>query len=185
MIVLGLDLATVTGWSRFRIQQHRAPVLLDAGLIDCRIKLDKDPPGKRFQHLWVGLDGLIESAYPSVIYYEAPVGGPFAGGPAMMVSIGMVAIVQQWSFANGAVCHPAAAGTVKKHATGNGQLTKTTKMEMVDAALRQFGKRYLPRRTPTDRQPWAYDDNVADAMWVGHYGACLEAHFSYDAPDRG
>jgi hypothetical protein len=186
IVILGLDLATVTGWSVFTSHRGKPPGLLATGIIDCSIKPGKDPAGRRFQLLWDGLGNICESlsAVPNVIYYERAVGGPAAGGPAAMVALGMSALVEQWAYTSGMTAHSVSAGTVKKHATGNGQLTKTTKMEMVEAALRRFGKRHLPRRTPTLREPWEYDDNVADAMWIGHYGACLESRYEY-VPDRG
>ena len=186
MIVLGLDLATVTGWAVFSCRREQEPRLIRAGLIDCSIRPGKDPVGRRFQLLWDGLGNMCEAlpAIPNVVYYERAVGGPAAGGPAAAIALGMSALVEQWAYTSGMDAHPVAAGTVKKHATGNGQLTKTTKLEMVSAAVHRFGTRHLPKREPTPKKPWAYDDNVADAMWIAHFGACRETGYAWTPDSR-
>ena len=181
MIILGLDLATHTGWSMFEARYFEKPRLIEAGFVDCSIRtrptvtIPADPPGKRFHILAAKVKELCNQGRGvNVIYYERAVGGPAAGGAAAMIAIGMSCIVETLAFGRGLTCHSVATGTLKKHATGDGG-PKTGKQQMIEAALHMPGwKAYMPSRLPTLSQPWKYDDNVVDALWVGHFGACAE-----------
>lgn len=169
MNILALDTATRTGWA-INVNGKRAY----SGVWDATPS-KRDHPGWRFHAFRSVLADHIRANKIDLISYEAIVGGIKAGGKTSLVQKGLEAIVLMcaaypapipvWSFS---------AATIKKWATGNGQLTHESKQLMVRTALQAFpDEEFVPHR-PTKSQPWAFDDNQCDALWLADltYAVC-------------
>lgn len=171
MNILSLDTATRTGWAS-RFSFGREPKL-ECGIIDCTVRtkatktIPADHPGERFYRFENGVTNLFEQNRPDLVVYESVVGGAHAGGRTSLVQKGLEAVVLKvcrcaswpelydsnncventpvWSFS---------AATIKKFATGSGQLGEVGKEKMIRAARRAW-----PHLKVTD-------DNVADALWI-------------------
>lgn len=161
MNILALDTATRTGWA-VNVNGKRA----GSGIWDFS-PANGEHPGTRFNRYYVQLADQIRSYKIDLISYEAIVGGIKAGGKTSLIQKGLEAItlmcalrgdhVPVWSFS---------AATIKKWATGNGQLTHESKQLMVRTALAAFPDEELVPHRPTKSQPWAFDDNQCDALWL-------------------
>jgi len=159
--LLALDTATVTGWA-----VNADGKVHTSGAVDFSLK-PTSHPGHRFNWYADWLGETIRDFKISLISYEAVVGGRKAGGKTSLVQKGLEAITYQiaarcdeipvWSFS---------AATIKKWATGNGQLTHESKQLMVRTALKAFPDQHFVPHRPTKSQPWAYDDNQCDALWL-------------------
>lgn len=165
MKILALDTATRTGWAVL------ASGIVTSGAFDCHIRtqptlcLPKDHAGKRFHLFRTQLMELIHVNRPDLIVYEAVVGGRSAGGNTSMIQKGLEAILHMeayhsfgghdpipvWSFA---------AATIKKWATGNGQLTHESKVEMMRLAFETFKDQEFIQTAK------GLDDNQCDALWI-------------------
>lgn len=161
MNILALDTATVTGWA----------VTVDgkvhtSGAADFSIK-PTSHQGHRFNWYMDWLGDTVRDFKINLISYEAVVGGKHAGGKTSLVQKGLEALthlvaarcdeIPVWSFS---------AATIKKWATGNGQLTHESKQLMVRTALKAFPDQHFVAHRPTKSQPWAFDDNQCDALWL-------------------
>jgi hypothetical protein len=108
--------------------------------------------------------------------------GIHAGGAASLVEKGLEATLLRTAYVHGisrerigrgTPCWPLAAGTVKKWALGDGTLTATGKREMIRAARRAFPTQAFVPHVPTKTQPWKWDDNQCDALWLLDLGVAL------------
>lgn len=168
MKILALDTATHTGWA------VSANEVITSGYEDFSVRTSPtlyfpaDHPGKRFSMFSNWMEEKLREDKIDLIVYESIVGGRSAGGTTSLIQKGLEAMVLKlaydtdlpipvWSFA------PA---TIKKWATGNGQLTHESKQQMVDMAYKAFPNQiFLPHR-PTRSKPWIWDDNQCDALWL-------------------
>jgi hypothetical protein len=173
MNILALDTATRTGWAL-----HTEPSgqvlsgVADSGIRTAATKTKAaDFPGLRFRLFRDWLLTMITDYKVDLIVYEAVVGGRHAGGKTSLIQKGFEALVLEaathrrgwadhtsvWSFA------PA---TIKKWATGSGVLTHESKAQLVASARRAFKDQKFIKHNPTKSQPWAWDDNQCDALWL-------------------
>lgn len=166
MKILALDTATHTGWARI------ANGVTDSGAADFSVRtkatktIEADHPGRRFALFrnWLNVQ-LVEGKFDLVVY-EAIVGGARAGGSVSLIQKGFEAIVLENAFRRGLPVWSFAPATIKKWATGSGQLTHESKIAMVETARLAFkGQTLLPHR-PTKAEPWIFDDNQCDALWL-------------------
>ena len=170
MNILALDTATHTGWA------VASGNIIESGVEDFSIltKPTKtkpaDHPGLRFAKFDRWLGDMISLYKIDLIAYEMVVGGRNAGGNTSLIQKGLEALVLRravvsanagpipvWAFA---------AATIKKFATGNGQLSHESKIRMVETARVAFPSQLFIPHNPTKAQPWAWDDNQCDALWI-------------------
>ena len=174
MRLLALDLATTTGWAYHDSADHytRSGSASFAIRTQPTKSVSADFAGLRFRLFRDWLVNRIQLDRVELIAYEGVVGGARAGGNTSLIQKGFEALLLEgathrhssgwnhcgvWSFA------PA---TIKKWATGDGRLTHESKGEMVASARKEFAaQEFVPHR-PTKSQPWAWDDNQCDALWL-------------------
>ena len=149
MKILGLDLATRTGWSIFDDGR-----LVEWGMQDFSVGRGESP-GMRYLKFRVWLDNVVKLSEVDLVVYEQ---AHMRGGAATEVLVGLCTRVQEiaagWKIDHATV-HTA---TLKKHATGNGRAEKA---DMIAAAQKKWpalGAGHL-------------DDNIADAIWVGDWAS--------------
>lgn len=170
MNILALDTATRTGWA------VASGNIIESGVEDFSIltKPTKtkpaDHPGLRFAKFDRWLGEMILLFKIDLIAYEMVVGGRNAGGNTSLIQKGLEALLlMRASLGRGGQPIPVwafAAATIKKFATGNGVLTRESKIQMVDTARKAFpGQVFTPHR-PTKAQPWIWDDSQCDALWI-------------------
>jgi hypothetical protein len=169
MKVLALDTATHTGWA------VHANNVTTSGVEDfsIRTKATKTQPadheGKRFYDFRTWLHRKVREDKIDLIVYEMVVGGRNAGGKTSLIQKGLEALVLEVAYDSVGEPLPVwtfAAATIKKFATGNGQLTHESKAQMCDTALRAFPDQDFVKHSPTKSQPWSVDDNQCDALWI-------------------
>lgn len=150
-VVLGLDLATKTG---FAFLDSVYPEDNVSGTFDFGFHPDESLGSKLFRlRLW--LNNLYTSAYPYncptlLVYERAHLRG---AGSYLLTS--MAAIVELWAVEEEIPAVSVHTGTLKKFATGSG---KATKSDMIEAAKKRWPKISL------------VDDNHADGLWLAAYG---------------
>lgn len=171
MNILALDTATHTGWAVSTIGS-----VIESGVEDFSIRTrptktePEDHPGLRFAKFDRWLGEMIPLFKIDLIAYEMVVGGCNAGGNTSLIQKGLEALVLRravvsanagpipvWAFA---------AATIKKFATGNGVLTHESKIQMVDTARATFPDQVFVPHARTKGQPWDWDDNQCDALWI-------------------
>lgn len=151
MRILGLDLATATGWA---ISDGRK---ISSGVVRFPVKRGESP-GMRFLRFRKWLKGMCvhsgdegtQSAVFDLICYEEP---HLRGAGPTAVLVGLVAHVQEIAAAYGIEHTHVHSGTLKKWATGHGKASKEDmKRRASDLALRDIE-----------------DDNEADAILIAMY----------------
>ena len=148
MLILGLDLATTTGYAvKFNDGQFIS------GVVSFKPKRG-DSPGMIFLRFGAWLQTIYEEMKKEdgenlslLVAYEQP---HHRGGRSTEVLVGLVAKTQEFCAANGFEHTAVHSATLKKFATGGG---RSNKEQMVRTATEKFGK------TPQD-------DNEADALWL-------------------
>lgn len=166
MNILALDTATRTGWAA------RYDTAMASGVVDCSVRtaatktIPADHPGKRFALFRNFLNEVVRDHNPELIVYEAVVGGLNAGGKTSLIQKGLEALVLETAFRRGVPVWSFAPSTLKKWATGSGVLTHESKAEVVRLAVKKWGRAMLLPHKPTKSQPWDYDDNQCDALWL-------------------
>lgn len=177
MNILALDTATRTGWAVWKASGPRGPESF-SGVADFtppRSKNDErflnERDGQRFYNFRNWLLQMINAHDIQLLTYEAVVGGGAAGGHTSLIQKGLEALVLEaathkrfqagslpvWSFS---------AATIKKWAIGTGRLTHESKIAMVREAYRQFRLQQWVAHNATKGEPWDWDDNQADALWL-------------------
>lgn len=177
MNILALDTATRTGWAVTSLKSGHH-IITTSGVEDFSIRtratktLAADHPGLRFESFRVWLKNHIYTNNIDLIVYESVVGGASAGGKTSLIQKGLEALVYavayQMDSANilGIPVWSFSAATIKKWATGDGRLTHESKAELVRLAVRKWHHSTLMPHKATKSQPWNYDDNQCDALWL-------------------
>lgn len=145
MIILGLDMATKTGWA-----VHRGDGI-ESGVQDFT-KRRGESNGVlflRFRAWLFEMRSLLDGV--GVVYYER---AHFRGGAATELLVGMQTHLMSFCAEFGVECVPVHTGELKKAACGRGTATKG---EMIAAARKILG-----------REP--IDDNEADAVHLAMLG---------------
>lgn len=172
MKILALDTATHTGWAVL------ANGVITSGVEDFSIRTQAtksksaDFAGLRFRRFRDWLITKIHDDKPDIIVYEAIVGGMHAGGKTSLIQKGFEAIILEaathfegWSQSHRSVWS-FSPSTIKKWATGSGVLTHESKTKLVRMAVKKWTSEGLLPHRPTKSQPWSFDDNQCDAMWL-------------------
>ncbi len=144
-VTLALDLGTKTGWAL-----QGAGGLITSGTAHFP-STRFDGGGMRYLRFASWLDEIQRLAGPiEVIWFEEV--RRHRGTDAAHVYGGMLATLTSWAERNGIAYGGVPVGTIKKHATGKGNASKT---EMIEAA-QMLGHRPC-------------DDNEADALAILHW----------------
>jgi Holliday junction resolvasome RuvABC endonuclease subunit len=151
MLILALDLATVTGWAL--VSDGR---VIESGAQDFT-KRRGESNGLLFLRARKWLAELAAMQRPGLVAYEA---AHFRGGAATEICVGLQTRAQELAAELGVESAPVPTSTLKKWATGSGSADKAAMVIRAAQVLR--------------RQP--IDDNEADAVLLGLYAAEL-----YDA----
>ena len=145
MLILGLDLATLTGWALVRDGR-----VIESGVQDFT-KRRGESNGLLFLRARAWLVAFGNPA-PDLVAYEA---AHFRGGAATEICVGLQTRAQEQAAAWGVESAPVATGTLKKWATGSGAAKKPAMMAWAAGKL---------GRAPID-------DNEADALAVALWAA--------------
>ena len=135
--VVGLDIATVTGWCRYDGESFTA------GVLDCTPQASTEPEGVRFDRFARELPGVLSGADAVVIERTYSRGKRTAEVLNGLTAIALVECERlgcEYAFVD--------ATTLKLFATGSGRASKA---QMVAAAEREFGRSCL-----TDDEADAY-----------------------------
>lgn len=166
MKILALDTATHTGWAMV------AGGIITSGTADFSVRtkatktIPADHVGRRFALFRNWLNEIVRVNKPDLLVYEAVVGGARAGGNVSLIQKGFESYVLETAFRRDIPVWSFAPATLKKWATGSGVLSHESKAEVVRQAVLKFGKQDLIPHRPTKSQPWAWDDNQCDALWL-------------------
>lgn len=187
--ILSLDLATITGWCLWDIAKGEP---IQAGIIDCSIRtketktIPKDPKSLRLKKLEMGLTDIFKyvtrtNKVISQISYEKIIMGSRAGGNTSAVARHLEATLLLWAHEEDWSIIDYSAGTIKKHATGDGSW-RTKKEHMISAAKEKWPEfvKFLNQSGQCEIvDSWIqgdlfgeseivnsriFDDNVADAL---------------------
>lgn len=145
--VLGLDLATKTGWA----VATRGRVV--ASGVEDFSKRRGESNGILFLRFRRWLDELIDLIGPDLVVYEQ---AHFRGGAATEICVGLQTHTQMIAAEHEIESAPVATSTLKKWATGSGRASKE---EMIETSIRCLLE---PRRIT--------DDNEADAIHAAIWG---------------
>ena len=148
MKILGLDMATKTGWCLYDAPSGQ---VIESG-VQVFDKRRGESNGLRFLRFRKWLKSFVDGFHPDIICYEQ---AHFRGGAATELCVGFQTRAQEVAAEVGIESAPLPTGTLKKFATGNGAANKS---EMIKAAFLILG-----------REP--QDDNEADAVHVARWGA--------------
>jgi len=158
--LLGLDLATLSGFAVVAIGNGE---VLESGTIDASIRvratktIPADHLGKRMQILADRLRELFQKYNIEHVSYEAIAQGRAAGGRTAAVARWLECVAILVAYEHVVEITSYAAGTIKKHATGDGSW-RTKKEQMIAAAVERWPDLDID------------DDNEADALWVADLG---------------
>ncbi len=143
--ILALDLGTTTGWA---MRSHEG--LITSGTVSFRPRRF-DGGGMRYLRFTNWLTELDQLAGPiATIWFEEV--RRHAGTDAAHVFGGLLATLTSWAELRGIPYGGVPVGTIKKHATGKGNASKTMMIEAAQA------RGYRPT-----------DDNEADAIAILHW----------------
>ena len=147
MMILGLDLATKTGWALVR-----NGAVIESGVQDFT-KRRGEGNGLLFLRArkWLGAFAQYGEV-PGLVAYEQ---AHFRGGAATEICVGLQTRAQEQAAEWGVESAPVATGALKRWATGQG---KADKAAMLCWASQRLGRP-------------AVDDNEADAVAVGLWAA--------------
>ena len=149
MLVLGLDTASKTGWSLYDSDLKR---ILESGVQDFT-KRRGESNGLMFLKFRRWLDDMIQmNPEIALVAYEQ---AHHRGGAATEICVNLVGRAQEVAAQYGILTAPVQTTTLKKFATGHGNVDKVM---MIEAAGKVLG-----------RDP--IDDNEADAVHVARWGA--------------
>lgn len=155
MSVLGLDLATATGWAI-----HHPGGAVSSGVWHLKGGAKKSSavvaPGVRPLNLWRRLS-LVPAESIGLVVYEAAIGRGQLGGAAAALAHQLAGVLLLWCETHGLAYEAIYPGTLKKFATGSGAAKKP---EMIAAAESVIGRKVA-------------DDNEADAVHLARYGAAV------------
>ncbi len=186
MKILALDTATHTGWAL------SANHVITSGIADFSVRtqptktIPADHPGKRFALFRNWINEMMYVNKPELLVYEAVVGGARAGGNVSLIQKGFESTVLEVAFRRDIPVWSFAPATIKKWATGSGKLTHESKAEVVRLAVKQFGRAELLHHRRTKSQPWDYDDNQCDALWLLDLAnQVLDHHIAHSDDDVG
>ncbi len=166
MKILALDTATHTGWAVL------AGGVITSGAADFSVRtkatktIPADHVGRRFALFRNWLNEMVRVTKPDLVAYEAIVGGARAGGNVSLIQKGFESFVLETAFRRDVPVWSFSPATIKKWATGSGKLSHESKAAVVRAAWYKFGNEGLIPHKPTKAQPWSYDDNQCDALWL-------------------
>ncbi len=144
MKILGLDIATKTGWCLMEDMK-----ILESGVEDFTIKRGESPGMKflRFRH-W--LDQLFHITMPKVIFYEQ---AHYRGGAATECCVGLITRVHEKAAEMGINYQGVHSSTLKKFIAGHGKADKKVIMGIIE---QKFSIKVI-------------DDNHADAIAICLY----------------
>ena len=127
MTILGLDLATRTGWALCEDGK-----ITESGAVNFKVQRGESP-GMRYLFLrrWLDRNPL---ALNLTIYEDAH----YRGGAATEVCVGMVTTVQEWCAARGVEHMKCHTQRLKKWFTGSGRASKA---DMMAEASRRTGRK--------------------------------------------
>lgn len=148
MKVLGLDMATATGWCLYDATADR---VIESG-VQLFDKRRGESNGLRFLRFRKWLQSFVKGFAPDLICYEQ---AHFRGGAATELCVGFQTRAQEIAAEAGIESAPVPTGTLKKFATGAGNAGKGSMMKLAAFHL--------------GRDP--VDDNEADAVHVARWGA--------------
>jgi Holliday junction resolvasome RuvABC endonuclease subunit len=143
MRILGLDMATKTGWCLYDCQSHQ---VIESG-VQVFDKRRGESNGLRFLRFRKWLKSFVNGFRPDLIAYEQ---AHHRGGAATELCVGFATRAQEIAAEVGIESAPVHTGTLKKYTTGKGNAGKK---EMIKAAFLILG-----------REP--QDDNEADAVLI-------------------
>lgn len=149
-IILGLDLATITGWAIWKDGKFPYCGAVDFGWY--REKAEHGHNGHMFDQLLAELEAHILVNGVTVLAYEL---AHHRAGPATRIGVGMNSIVLMAAAQYNVRVMEVHTATLKKWATGNG---RAEKKDMIVAAQKLSGIGEM-------------DDNTADAICVAAWAA--------------
>lgn len=144
MKILGLDIATKTGWAVIENNQ-----IIESGVQDFAIKRGESP-GMKFLRFRQWISELIDMTQPKFIVYEM---AHYRGGAATECCVGLITRVQEMAAAQGIEYTSVHSSTLKKFICGHG---KADKKAIQEAMGKKFGITII-------------DDNHGDAIALCWY----------------
>lgn len=149
MIILGLDMASKTGWCIYDTEAGR---VIESGVQEFALKRGESNGGRflRFRAWLKQITGFLPPI--EFIAYEQ---AHLRGGPASELCVGFQTRAQEIAAELGIESAPVHTGTLKKHATGSGSASKG---DMIKAAEKHLGRKPL-------------DDNEADSVLIAAWAA--------------
>ena len=151
MIVLGLDLASHTGWSVLEGNNK----LLASGTQEFKGK-----PAKKFCDFDEWIEKLLADYMPTLVVYERP---HFRGYAATVIGVGLSTIMRMSCFKHGFPVIPVHTATLKSFATHYGKATKEQMTSGINAIFKDLN---LKTKENNDE---------ADAIWLALFGSNLNA----------
>ena len=149
--IFTLDLGSKTGWAL-----RRADGIIISGTMEFR-PTRFEGGGMRFVRFDAWLDGIKLNANPSLVYFEEVRGHGRGGTDAQHIYGGFLGGLTKWCELNKIPYQGVPVGTIKKHATGNGNSGKPA---MIAAMV---AKGHKP-----------VDDNEADALAIMYWAVAQE-----------
>lgn len=150
MRLLGLDLATRTGWAF--VDTEGALPLWMAGFMDFKSQRHEGG-GMRYLRFRQWLLNVLDAQGPQAVFYEEI--RRHMSTDAAHVHGGLLAVMQSVCEARRIPYAGIPVGTIKKRATGKGNAGKA---QMIEAACVEWPAIEVS------------DDNVADALWIARCG---------------
>lgn len=163
MKVLGIDQATSCGFAVFDGGKPIKCGAWDLSIITPSQATKTKPaesPAKRLSMLFHLLNVTIRTNDIELIAYEKVTGGTKVGGAAGNLSRHLEAMILLVCDQRGIPFVNYAAGTIKKHATGDGSWN-TKKEHMIAAAIKRWPGWFAQYGKESD-----ISDDMVDAMWI-------------------
>lgn len=149
MIVLGLDLASHTGY---------AVIVGGTEVRSSGTKTFKGKADKKFSDFSKWIDELLSVIVPDIVVYERP---HFRGYAATAMGVGLSTLLRKACYEHGFPVIPVHTATLKKFATSYG---KANKEQMTKGINTVFKDLKLETKENNDE---------ADALWLALYGSKL------------